>query len=71
MRVVPVCVICISQNSYICDLRSGQSRGLYITSLKENNEMRPALSKRVKPPNSFRIMAHYLICNDPGAQGNR
>ena len=27
---VPVCVICISQNLYICDLRTGQSRDLYI-----------------------------------------
>ena len=32
----------------ICGLGSGQSRDLYITSLWENNEMRPASSKQVK-----------------------
>ena len=64
----PVCVICISQKLYIFDLRSGQSRDLYITSLGENNEMCPAWSKRndSKPLNSFRIMSDYLICNDLG-----
>ena len=38
---VPVCVICLSKNFYVCDLRSGQSRYLYITSLWENNEVCP------------------------------
>ena len=42
---VPTCTIGISQNLYICDLRSGQIRDLYITSLLENIEMRPVLSK--------------------------
>ena len=32
---VPVCVMFISQHLYICDLRSGQSRDLYIPSLWE------------------------------------
>ena len=40
--------IFLSQNLYICDLRSGQRRDLYITSLCENNEMCPASSKLVK-----------------------
>ena len=42
---MPVCAICISQNLYICDLRSCQIRDTYITSLWENIEMRPASSK--------------------------
>ena len=45
---VPVCVICISHNFYICELSSGQIRDLYVTGLWENNEMRPASSKGVK-----------------------
>ena len=68
IRVLP-CTIFSSQNLYICDLKSGQIRDLYITSLWENVEMRAALSKRVKttePPSSFRIMTDYLICDDPG-----
>ena len=40
---VPPYTICLSQNSYICDLRSGQIRDLYITRLWENIEMRSAL----------------------------
>ena len=62
---VPVCVICISQTLYICDLRSGQSRDLYITSLWENNEMCRAVNDS-KPQSSFRITSDYVICNDPG-----
>ena len=42
---VPSCTICLSQNLYICELRSGQIRDLYITSLWENIEMRPTSSK--------------------------
>ena len=45
---VPLCAIHLSQNLYIFDLRSGPIRDLYVTSLRENIEMRPALSKRVK-----------------------
>ena len=43
------------RNFNICDLRSGQtqSRNLYITSLWENIEMRPASSKQVKTITSF------------------
>ena len=64
---VPVCVICISQNLYICDLRSGQSRDHYITSLGENNAICPAWSKRVKTDQFFQgIMSDSLICNDSG-----
>ena len=37
----------------MCDLSSGQSRDLYITSLWENNEIRPASSKRVKTTQFF------------------
>ena len=50
---VPVCVICKSQNFDICDLRSGQSRDLHITSLWENHEMCPASSQRVKTAQFF------------------
>ena len=50
---VPVCVICTSQNLFICDMRSGQSRDLCIRGLRENNEMCPASSKRVKTTELF------------------
>ena len=64
---VPLCVICLSQNLYICYLRSGQSRDLYITSLWKKI-MKCALLRvnESKPPNSLRIMSDYLICNDSG-----
>ena len=45
---LPVCVICISQNLFTCDLRSGRSCDLYIIGLWKNNEICPASSKRVK-----------------------
>ena len=50
---VPVCAICISQNFHICDLRSGQTRDLYIASLWENIETPPASCKRVKTTQFF------------------
>ena len=50
---VPPCTKCISHSLYICDLKSGQTRDLYITTLRENIEMRPALSKRVKTTQLF------------------
>ena len=68
-----MCNLYISE-FYIWDLRSGQSRGLYISSLRENIEVRPTLSKRVKATQSSRIMTDYLICDDPGViywQGHR
>ena len=43
---VSVYVICISQDFYIGDLRSGQSRDISITSLCENIEMHPASNER-------------------------
>ena len=64
---VPVCAISISQSFYFCYLRSVQLRDLYITSLWENMEMRPASSKGSKPLNSFRIMTDYSVGNDIGA----
>ena len=60
----PLCAFCISHNLYICDLRSCQIRDLYVTSAYENIEMRPALSKREKTPNYFRIISDYLIRDD-------
>ena len=59
---VPVCAICISQNFYICDLRSGQIRDLYITSIWENIELPPASCKRVKITHLFQ---HYGRLSDP------
>ena len=47
------CTICISQNLYICELRSGQIHDLYITSLWENTEMRPTSSKWVETTQFF------------------
>ena len=51
--MVPVCAICIFHNVYICDLRSGQLRDLYIVSLWDNIEMRPSSSERVKTTQLF------------------
>ena len=69
-----MCRLYISE-FFICDLRLGQSRDLYIASLWKSIEMRPAPRvNESKPPNSLRIMTNYLICNDPGAiywQGHR
>ena len=48
---IPECLFFLSPNFYIGELRLGQSRDLYITSLWENNEMRPASTKRVKTGN--------------------
>ena len=50
---VPVGAICISYNFYICYLRSGQTRDLYIASLWENIEMTPVSCKRVKTTQVF------------------
>ena len=60
--IVPVCIICLSQNGYICDLRSGHSSDHYSTSLWENNETCSALSKRVKTTQFFQdyVRLSYL-----------
>ena len=50
---VPVCVICLSQNFYICDLLSGQSRDLDITTLREIMKCGLLRVNESKLPNSF------------------
>ena len=62
-----MCAICISQNSYSCDLRSGHTRDHYITSPWENIEMLSASCKRVKTIQFFSIMEEYRIGDDPSA----
>ena len=63
-----VCAICISQNFYICDLRSDQTLVTFI--LQAYGKILKCLLLRVnesKPPNSFSIMNDYLNGNDAGA----
>ena len=58
----------MSHNLYSGDLRSGQFRVLSIISLWGNMKMLPFGINPPKPPNSFRIMATYPICDNPGAK---
>ena len=61
---ISVCVICLPQNLYICDLMSGESRDL---TLQAYGKILKCVLLRVnesKPPNSFTIMPNYLISND-------
>ena len=63
---VPVCAFVHLNFVYICDLRSCQIRGLW-------KYMKSVLLRvnESKPPNYFRIMTCYLICNGPGAFTDR
>ena len=64
---VPVCAMCISQNCYIYDLRSGQLVTFILQAYGKILKCLLFCVNESKPPNSFSTKEDYLIGNDPGA----